>query len=312
MTTSINRNSFVLYNDNHDIFCSLTKDQKADLIDAIFEYQKNGELPTDPIIKVAISSFISQFKRDSQKWEKTCEEKTIAGKMGNLKRWHPELHKKVINGEITLDKAMRGLQPEELSQPDRTQSDPIGKIANIAVSDNVNVSVSVNDIINTDLIKLKSDFGQIYRLYNQGKKLKVIPFDKFRIRFQNCLKEISFEELKQNIEDYLKYLSRASWRQKKSFEAWINSSEFFANDWNSEGASSGNDNLALSSLIIKLNSIAGKQLFIKTEISYDDVVLKCESSALAKEAKELSQDIKDEIKKEVLIAHPGKNLRVSY
>jgi hypothetical protein len=159
---------------------------------------------------------------------------------------------------------------------------------------------------------LKSQFEEIYRLYNQGKNLKVIPFDKQKAKFQNCLKKISFDELKQNIEDYLKYLSTATWRQKKSFDAWINSSEFFANDWKSEGALSGNDNLTLSSLIVKLNSIAGKQLFTKTEISYDDVVLKCESSALAKEARELSQDIKDEIKKEVLIAHPGKNLRVSY
>jgi hypothetical protein len=148
MSKTIARNSFVLYQDNSDIFESLKKEQQADLIMAIFAYQKTGELPNDPFIKIAISSFISQFKRDSQKWEKTCEEKTISGKMGNLKRWHPELHKKVINGEITLEKAMQGLQPEKVSQPDRTQSNPIGNVANIAVNVSDNVSVSVNDIIN--------------------------------------------------------------------------------------------------------------------------------------------------------------------
>jgi uncharacterized protein YdaU (DUF1376 family) len=90
------------------------------------------------------------------------------------------------------------------------------------------------DINKKDIKDLKSQFEEIYRLYNQGKKLKVIPFNKQKAKFQNCLKEISFEELKQNIEDYLKYLATATWRQKKSFEAWINSSEFFANDWKSE------------------------------------------------------------------------------
>jgi hypothetical protein len=147
-TTTNNRNSFVLYQDNAEILESLTDEQRGKLFSAIFDYQKDFKLPEDAFIRLALSPFIAQFKRDSQKWERTCEEKTIAGKMGNLKRWHPELYKKVIDGAISLGDAMLGLQPQEPSQPNPTQSDPIGEIANIAVNVSDNVSVSISDIIN--------------------------------------------------------------------------------------------------------------------------------------------------------------------
>lgn len=143
--TTNNRNSFVLYQDNAEILESLTDEQRGKLFSAIFDYQKDFRLPEDAFIRLALSPFIAQFKRDSQKWEKTCEEKTIAGKMGNLKRWHPELYKKVISDALSLDDAMLSLQQQESSQPDRVQSHPIGGVANIAV----NVSDNVNDIINT-------------------------------------------------------------------------------------------------------------------------------------------------------------------
>lgn len=82
--------------------------------------------------------------------------------------------------------------------------------------------------------KLESQFEEIYRLYNKEKNLKVIPFDKLKSKFQSCLKDVTFEELKQSINDYLEYLSTETWRKKKAFDAWINSPEFYANDWKNE------------------------------------------------------------------------------
>ncbi len=196
---------FILYQDNSDIFDSLSQEQKGDLIDAIFTYQKTNELPENPLIKVAISSFVSQFKRDSQKWEKTCLEKTIAGKMGNLKRWHPELYKKVTSGKITLQEAERSLQPQGESQPDPTQSDTIGEIANIAVTDNVSVTVSVNDTVNDIIINTipkKSDDKNI-KYYPLAKGLIFVLESKLNKSLSNSKKSWA-DEIRKLIEIDLK------------------------------------------------------------------------------------------------------------
>ena len=65
-------------------------------------------------------------------------------------------------------------------------------------------------------------------------------------------------------------------------------------------------------IVSKLNTIAGKPLFTKLVISYDDIVLKCETAALSNEARELPQVTRDKIKQEVLAIYPDKNLKVSY
>lgn len=91
-----------------------------------------------------------------------------------------------------------------------------------------------NNNDNNDDNNIENQFERIYRLFNKGKKLKVIPFDRLKTKFENCLKTTTFEELEKNVNNYLDYLSIATWRKKKAFEAWINSSECFANDWIAE------------------------------------------------------------------------------
>lgn len=65
-------------------------------------------------------------------------------------------------------------------------------------------------------------------------------------------------------------------------------------------------------LIEKLNSIAGKNLFSKTEISYDQVLLRCHDVVLSKEAKQLPVETKEKIKEEILKSFPDKTLTVTY
>jgi len=97
-----------------------------------------------------------------------------------------------------------------------------------------NKNIRIKEYKNKEKIykKEKSDFEEVYRLYHQSEKIRVIPFDKNKTRFENCIKQLgSAEELKKQITDYLQYLKVAHWRQKKSFDAWINSPEHFAADW---------------------------------------------------------------------------------
>jgi len=140
---------------------------------------------------------------------------------------------------------------------------------------------------------IKSQFEKIYKLYNQGKNIKVIPFDKLKAKFQNCLKEITFEELEQNIKDYLQYLSTAEWRKKKAFEAWINSPEFYANDWINEGSDVKTSQDPITN---KLNQIAGGSYF-KSVVIGNEVIITCNDGMKTK-AYSLPEEIKNKIKAE--------------
>ena len=159
--------------------------------------------------------------------------------------------------------------------------------------------------------ELKSQFEEIYRLYNQGKNLKVIPFDKQKAKFQNCLKEISFGELKQNIGDYLKYLTTANWRQKKSFEAWINSSEFFANDWKSEGNQSTGKSLPTQdSFCQSLNQSIGQDL-IKSVSDGELVSIRLNGASANDKWDALKQEVKENILAKVK-AKFGKETKITF
>jgi len=158
---------------------------------------------------------------------------------------------------------------------------------------------------------LKFQFEEIYRLYNQGKNLKVIPFDKQKAKFQNCLKQISFEELKQNIEDYLKYLPTAPWRQKKSFEAWINSSEFFANDWKNEGKqSTGKPETTKDLFCQSLNQSLGQDL-IKNLIEGEVITIKLTGASANDKWDALNAELKD-ITTAKIKAKFGKETKISF
>lgn len=167
------------------------------------------------------------------------------------------------------------------------------------------------EIEKEDIRNLKSQFEEIYRLYNQGKKLKVIPFNKQKVKFQNCLKEVSLDELKQNIEDYLKYLATATWRQKKSFEAWINSSEFYANDWKSEGSlSTGNLKTTQDSFCQSLNQSLGQDL-IKSLIEGEIITIKLATASANDKWDALNPELRNQILEKVKTKF-GKNTKVSF
>ncbi len=161
---------------------------------------------------------------------------------------------------------------------------------------------------NIEKKEILEKFEKIYKAFNEGKNIKVIPFDKLKIKFENCLKEITFEELEKNVTDYLDYLKIADWRKKKAFDAWINSSESYANDWINEKRielekkkviipTESNINQILCDFV---NKIAKHTLITKIIVSTPNKAAlyfdkKEDYHALAK----LPQNLKDEIKQKI-------------
>ena len=84
MTNLTNRKSFIIHTDSLDILDQLTDEQAGKLFKAISCYQKTGEInQVDQLVKIAITPFINQFKRDEEKYLNIVER----NKTNISKRW---------------------------------------------------------------------------------------------------------------------------------------------------------------------------------------------------------------------------------
>ena len=75
-----------MYIDSLDILDKLSDEQAGKLIKAIACYHKKVEVELDPVIDIVITPFISQFKRDAEKYEKTCKNRALAGAKGGKQK----------------------------------------------------------------------------------------------------------------------------------------------------------------------------------------------------------------------------------
>jgi hypothetical protein len=105
-----NRKSFIIHNDSLEILDQLTDEQAGKLFKAIFYYQKTGELAElDQLIKIAISPFINQFKRDDKKYLNIVERNRI----NIAKRW-----KKDTTGKTGIPKDTKNTDNDSKSDSD--------------------------------------------------------------------------------------------------------------------------------------------------------------------------------------------------
>ena len=85
MTNQNQRKSFILHKDSLDILDQLNDEQAGRLFKAIFQYQKTGDFANlDQFTKIILTPFISQFKRDEDKWLNVVER----NKANIAKRWN--------------------------------------------------------------------------------------------------------------------------------------------------------------------------------------------------------------------------------
>ena len=148
-----NKKSFILYCDLIHTIEKMPDDKAGKLLKHILNYVNENNPETDDlIVELTFEPIKQQLKRDLKGWSETKELKSLAGIMGNLKRWHPDLYQKVIDNELTMNEAKVIADHRKVSQTDVLQSHPI---ANIAVNVNDTVNVTVNDNVNEKEINKK-------------------------------------------------------------------------------------------------------------------------------------------------------------
>lgn len=139
-----NKNSFIFYTNWEDTFRALPKDKGYDLLIHILDYVNDRNPETDDIlINAVFQQFKNTLKRDLKEYEDKKEERSISGRLGNLKRYHSDLYEKVTSDKLTLKAAEKIAVSRKKSLSDKN-------IAKLAVSDSVNVSDSVSDINSID------------------------------------------------------------------------------------------------------------------------------------------------------------------
>tara|TARA_R110000796_G_scaffold21220_1_gene62560 strand:- start:15 stop:890 length:876 start_codon:yes stop_codon:yes gene_type:complete len=261
--TEKTRDSFIFYRSFYQSAKKLPKEDKAELFDAICSYALDGELMDLSVVPEAIFTVIQpNLDANRRRWENGCKEKKKAGD-------EQDVSKTKANQKQTRSKA----------------------------EGNKDKDKDVNE--NKKKILVKSQFEKIYRLFNRGKKVTVVPFGKLKSKFENCLKEITFEELEKNVDDYLDYLSTETWRKKKAFDAWINSSEFFANDWKSESKEEKESIQSQNPICQSLNDLIGKDLITDLIDKKDSLVVKFSSAKAFDDWGLVDEKTKSEIKKQL-------------
>lgn len=78
------KKSFILYQDQKDMFDILTDDQAGKLIKNIFDYASTFDVPKikDPVINMAFTSIKGTLDRDQEKYKKICKRNQNNGLKG--------------------------------------------------------------------------------------------------------------------------------------------------------------------------------------------------------------------------------------
>jgi hypothetical protein len=120
----------------------MSNDQFCMLFDAILEFNETGKEASLPFgLDIAFEVVKEQMIRDNEKWHTVKEERSNSGRIGNLKRWHPEIFKKYEKGEISLDEA-ENIAKSHSDNSDRERSQSIANIA-VTVTDTITDTITV-------------------------------------------------------------------------------------------------------------------------------------------------------------------------
>ena len=143
-----NKKSFVLYADLIGMVEKLPNEKAGELFKIILEYVNDRHPQIDDLLlQIAFEPIKAQLKRDLESWDKAIKDKSINGRMGNLKRWNIDLYNKVKDEELSLDEAENIANNRKTSPSDENDTGATNNIANIAVNDTITVNDTVNNTV---------------------------------------------------------------------------------------------------------------------------------------------------------------------
>lgn len=156
-----NKKSFIMYSNYRKFLSKLPDKDIADLIKAIFCFVEEEEVPElSPSAELCFIIISDQIKRDMEKYEKVCEQRAIAGRLGGMKT--QEKRKKEEEKEKEKENQAKGSKTKQMvanaskcqqmvakgSKTKQMGSKTSKWVANQADNDNDNENDIENDIDN--------------------------------------------------------------------------------------------------------------------------------------------------------------------
>lgn len=184
-----NKKGFILYANYIGTIKQLPDDVAGRLLKHIFAYVNDENPVTDELlINIVFEQIKAHLKADLEKYILGKHDKSLSGRIGNLKRWHKDLYDEFVSEKLTLDQAETIGKNRTTSQCDTLQSQSIAKIAVIdkviataIVNDKgiVNAIVIENDILNKETKKEVESFPEKLEISPPPEKIDYIKFQKF-------------------------------------------------------------------------------------------------------------------------------------
>lgn len=195
------KNSFVMYTDYRQHIELLTREQKGDLLSAIFAYADEDNLPEmDGMTQMAFSFIKGQMDRDKEKYNKVVEKRSQAGKQGGRPKANAlsEKQTKAKKANAFSEKQMKAKK-----------------------ADTVNDTDTVNDINNKNTL-CKADaialFERLWKAY-PNKRGKGQVSDTAKVR----LLKIGEEHMLRALTRYIEDLKQDEWRKPQNGSTFFNS-----------------------------------------------------------------------------------------
>ena len=141
------KDSFILYTEKKELFDNLSDEEAGQLIKAIFYYAETGKASNlNKTLNLAFIPIRQDIDRNSDKWEKTKEKRSLAGKKGMQNRWENKSETITNDNNVMNDitNHNKNNNVTNVITNDNNAIDDITKITNITVNDNVNDNVNVN------------------------------------------------------------------------------------------------------------------------------------------------------------------------
>jgi hypothetical protein len=182
--------SFIIHIDSLEILKSLNNEQAGKLFKAIKQYQEDQTIiEEDQLIKIALIPFVSQFKRDKEKYDNICKRNKENGKNGGRPKT-----------EETQNNPVGYLE---------TQKNPKNLKSNSNSNSN-NKSNSNSNSNNKVIVQNENHFEQFWTYYTpieqkDGKATHKGNKQEASIQYQKQLKKHTHAEIMQGLKKYLTF-----------------------------------------------------------------------------------------------------------
>ena len=214
-----NKKSFIMYSNYRKFLSKLPDKDIADLIKAIFCFVEEEEVPElSPSAELCFIIISDQIKRDMEKYEKVCERRAIAGRLGGMRT--QEKRKKEEEKEEEKDNQAKGSKYQQMGSKTSKCQQMVAKgsktkqmgsktskwVANQADNDNDIDNDNENDNENDIDNDIAIDKNIAIDINNNKKKTKQKKSGNYSTEFE-CFWEV-YPRKSDKGEAYKKYLTR--------------------------------------------------------------------------------------------------------